>query len=138
MGICVFKTDDVVRCIVHTLLTLQPGEKPQLCFVHDQGVYLMSNNRTRDLKNPTDPEAGVYVAYAEGCDPTSGAPFDEWYGNSRELVGGDDFGEFIDIDANWLRMCSEFSELCFNVMPTDLEIYAQKPKKREKPHAELV
>jgi hypothetical protein len=47
-------------------------EKPQpgLLFVHDHGVYLMSNGEPRDLIMPpgkTTPTA--YTAYAAGCDP---------------------------------------------------------------------
>lgn len=48
----------------------------------------MSNGEPRDI------ESGVrsYVAHAQGCNPKTDA---NWYDNSRDLVGGDDFGEHL-------------------------------------------
>jgi hypothetical protein len=55
MGTCVFKTGEVLRCVEHALLgtkwdmgwenKMTPG--PALFFVHDQGVYVMSNATQR-------------------------------------------------------------------------------------------
>ena len=55
--------------------------KGKVILVHDQGVYLMP-----DRNQP----AGKRIAYARGCDPRLD---NDWYDRSRELVGGDDFGE---------------------------------------------
>jgi hypothetical protein len=68
---------------------------PALWLVHDQGVYLMSAGIPH-LERPDNPEASK-VAYADGCDPTK-QEFDDWWHHSRELVGGDDFVEPIDLE----------------------------------------
>jgi hypothetical protein len=104
---------------------------PALLFVHDQGVYLMSNGIPRDSKDPSDPKSGSYVAYAEGCNPSIG-DFDDWYGMSRELVGGDDFAEVIAVASDWPGLCAEFSELHIEVSATTLGAVFAKPKKRKK------
>jgi hypothetical protein len=97
----IFKSDELKRVIDHTLSSsphaaeligyddgrpiTTPG-KPGVILVHDHGVYLMSNGEPHDLvKDETS-----YVVYAEGCDPKHDA---EWWETSRDLVGGDDFGE---------------------------------------------
>lgn len=125
MGKCVFQTKDVRRCIVHALeagnweMGLETGmspPQPGLFFVHDQGVYLMSNG------NPSDVLPGSisnYVAFAEHCDP---AKNDDWWEHSRLLVGGDDFGELIPITAEFLTDCDAFRELVIDVDPTELSV----------------
>ena len=73
--------------------------KEYLYLVHDHGVYLMSGAKD-NLPNPAheaNPRASKsLVAYAQGCDPDRDE--DAW-DNSRDLVGGDDFGEPIGLDA---------------------------------------
>jgi len=71
----------------------ETGGNPCLLLVHDQGVYLMSGATERQ-KTPDG--AKCVVAYAEGCDPTKGE-FDDWYDNARDIVGGDDFAEAVDL-----------------------------------------
>jgi hypothetical protein len=61
------------------------------------------------------------VAYAEGCNPAG--TFDEWYGMSRELVGGDDFAEIISVKPDWLELCDKFERMCVTVTDKSLEIY---------------
>jgi len=63
-------------------------EEPTITIVHDQGVYLMSNGRPRDV---VEGERS-FVAYAKGCDPKKD---EDWWDNARDLVGGDDFGEHV-------------------------------------------
>lgn len=114
MGICKFKTSEIQPLIEHALASTEfdmgyESEKapvPALLFVHDQGVYLMSNGipRLSNGNNPNQPDVNSRVAYAEGCDPHVGE-FDDWYGMSRELVGGDDFAEVLVIQKNWLSAC---------------------------------
>lgn len=136
MGVCKFKTADVKRCVKHALASPSWGmgwseapPSPCLFFVHDRGVYLMSNGQPIDKKNPADPESGSYVVYAAGCDPESGASFDEWYGYSRDLVGGDDFVETISVDKTWLDSCDEFNELVIDVSQLTFDIRFERPKK---------
>lgn len=68
-------------------------EVQALAFVHDDGLYLMSTGIPH-LERPDKPEASK-VVYAEGCDPNRNEDF---WDRSRELVGGDDFAEYIPIE----------------------------------------
>lgn len=61
--------------------------EPSLHFVHDQGLYVMSNGRPNLAKD--DPER---VVYAEGFNPNTDE-FDDWWEGARAIVGGDDFVE---------------------------------------------
>lgn len=99
MSKLIFQASDVRRVVEHSLnaptqgtiaYTDKPVPAPAVLLVHDQGVYLMSNGEPRDI---IDAKKGRgYVAYAEGCNPDT-QEFDDWWETSRELVGGDDFGE---------------------------------------------
>ena len=128
MGICRFKTSELKPLIEHATaatefdmgyenmtdeeciaaglppITNRTPRGPALLFVHDQGVYLMSNGEPRLL---TEGGASNRVIYAEGCDPSIGE-FDDWYSMSRELVGGDDFVEILPIHDYWLADCDVF------------------------------
>lgn len=107
MAMLFFKADDVRRVVEHALNSKQHGDelvkydddfnpitKPgraAVLFVHDEGVYLMSNGEPRDLiENLDGPPTGSFCAYARGCNPKADA---DWYDTARSLVGGDDFGE---------------------------------------------
>lgn len=126
MPTCRFKAADLKRLIMHarsapeydmghenmtdeTFISLgltPPAERtpvgPGLLFVHDRGVYLMSNGIPRDLDAVG---TGSHVVYAQHCNPNED---DEWYENSRELVGGDDFAEVIRIPRSWEDACDQF------------------------------
>ena len=132
MGICRFKTSELKPLIEHAkaaaeydmgyenmtdeeciaaglpTITNRTPRGPALLFVHDQGVYLMSNGIPRFRpENPAQDVNSCHVAYAEGCNPNIGE-FDDWYGTSRELVGGDDFVEILPIHDYWLDDCDVF------------------------------
>lgn len=135
MGRCIFKTKDVKRCIKHALkstdfrmaFSTEPPQ-PALLFVHDEGVYLMSNGL------PADQPAGAkrsYVAYAEGCNPDIDA--DCWE-TSRALVGGDDFGEVIILTPNVVESCDNYKELHVETTENEINVYAVAPTKK-KTHA---
>lgn len=133
MGICVFKTDDVRRCIEHTLNSktwvlayTESGtpNQPGLYFVHDQGVYLMSNARPKDFLDPPE-NTRNYAAYAAGCNPDKDP---DWWNNSKDLVGGDDFGENVFVTEKHLKRCDEFEEFHVEVTEDTLESYFTKPR----------
>ena len=67
--------------------------KEYLFLVHDSGVYLMSGAKEH-LPNPTKPQAS-FVAYEFRCHPSD----PNCWETSRALVGGDDFGEPIPLEA---------------------------------------
>lgn len=106
----IFKSADLLRVVDHSLAAPKRGkqivdyrdgkavtapvEAPAVLLVHDQGVYLMSNGEPRDqLDAPGGRKLrSAYVAYAQGCNPQTDS---DWYDTSRDLVGGDDFGEHL-------------------------------------------
>jgi hypothetical protein len=98
---------------------------PALFFVHDQGVYLMSNGEPRDIIT-ADGKETTYVAYAEHCNPKTDA---DWWDNARGLVGGDDFAETILINRTWLEKCGRYEELEINVNGSELSCTFVKPKR---------
>jgi hypothetical protein len=93
--------------------------RPGLLFVHDQGVYLMSNGIPRNTAAAT---LGNHVVYAEGCNP-NGGEFDDWYGLSQDLVGGDDFVEVLPFNnlQQFMDNCLAFNEFCVDVTENQLE-----------------
>ncbi|AJY19249.1 PF11284 family protein [Burkholderia multivorans ATCC BAA-247] len=63
----------------------------RVILVKDQGVYFMAERGERrpDGRRKT-------IAYAVDCDPDAD-PFDNWWELARAEFGGDDFGEFFDL-----------------------------------------
>lgn len=132
MPTCVFKTDEIIRSVEHALAATEfdmgwsdEPHSPKLLFVHDQGVYIMSNGIPRDIIYVNNDTAGGeernYISYAEGCDPRVGT-FDEWYNMSRDLVGGDDFVELINLDQDFLEKCRDYEELHVDLSPTQMAV----------------
>jgi len=84
--------DHAAKCKKHRKACSARRAVSGLWFVHDQGVYLMSNGTPPDrvgLENG-DP---CFLVYAKGCDPKD----EDWWERSCELVGGDDFVEHISV-----------------------------------------
>lgn len=129
---CIFKTDEVRRCAEHALNATEWGmgwsedpPAPRLFFVHDQGVYLMSNGEPRDIIT-VDGKETTYVAYAENCNPNVD---ENWWDNSRDLVGGDDFAETITADRDFLVKCGRYENLEIEITPTEIGVYFANPRR---------
>jgi hypothetical protein len=80
------QSEQVVEYVPHTT---KPNAAPAVLLVHDQGVYLTSNSKPRDIVG-ADAADRSFCAYAIGCHPEKDA---DWYETARGLVGGDDFVE---------------------------------------------
>jgi|GEM_PF-2863984 len=81
-----FKHADAKR-----IFDLAVEHKQEVCFVKDDGIYLMVPN----MKG-IDPDAndhGISVVYAHGADPKQD---EDCWETARFLAGGDDFGETFD------------------------------------------
>ncbi len=101
MGTMTFKNNDAFRAMVEYCnapnrkpkgaydTRLKPDTKVCLWLVHDQGVYLMPGIE--------DGGKAEHVIYARGCDPVKNE--ETWWDRSRELVGGDDFAESVELPA---------------------------------------
>lgn len=105
MSQLIFKAADVRRVVEHSINAPEQAPQttgyddttgnmiteavmdPAILLVHDDGVYLMSNGKPRDVVQ----SGRSYTAHAKGCDP--GKDKDTWWDTSRDLVGGDDFSE---------------------------------------------
>ena len=128
MGVCVFKTSEIKRIVAHALGSQNFrsifGQKqgPAIVFVHDDGVYCMSSGLPSDMDGER-----CFVAYAKGCDPKKDEDF---YEESRYLVGGDDFGINFPVNDDHLMVCDEFSEMVIEVTPEDMTLSFRKPKKK--------
>ena len=126
MNPCVFKTSEVRRCLNHTLSSAAQQKtyadssdpaSPRLLFVHDQGVYLMSGGAERDEKEPG--QQSSYCAYAEGCDPEKDS---DWWETARNLVGGDDFVETLEVDESWRALLEQNELMLVQVTPTEISV----------------
>jgi hypothetical protein len=148
MARLIFKASDVRRVVEHTIRTKQSEipkwetateangwtpvrvtpDEPVVLFVHDDGVYLMSNGTPRDIIGPDgadmlDRKKGdgrSFVAYAEGCHPKKDSG---WWDTSRGLVGGDDFVEYLPWTEDMLaRLDGGEKEIVIEVGPDRLEL----------------
>lgn len=123
---CIFKTSELRRCIEHAAQSNEftcgynfgdePTNQPQpgFLFVHDRGVYLMSNGNPRDAVEEGK-NAAAYVAYAKDCHPERD---EDYWENARDLVGGDDFVEYIPFARSVedeLKICDQFEEYVIEV-----------------------
>jgi hypothetical protein len=124
MGTCVFNTTDLKRCVQHALSAPEwqmpfaedETPTPALLFVHDNGVYLMSNGNPRDLR---DTDSGhAYVVHAATTKP---GVDEDWWENASDLVGGDDFVEILPVTQQWLEDCDLFEECYVTVEGNRLE-----------------
>lgn len=90
-----------------------------IALVKDDGLYMLSE------KGPINPATQRrLVAYAEGFDPSLVA-FDEWYHPLRDICGGDDFAETLELNSplfdvvmNYgVNLRVEFTDASFTVTP---------------------
>lgn len=141
MGQLVFEDIDAIKelyehakgCANHRS-TYGEQTGPGLWLVHDQGVYLMSNGIPH-LERPGQPESSKIVP-ARGCDPKKDS---DYWSAASDLVGGDDFVEFIEI-ATW-DQCMKMYEECgagrveIDVSPTQFVVtfVGRAKKKSPKP-----
>lgn len=95
----VFEKSGVLRCVHHALHAPRyrgDDKEPLLYFVHDHGVYLMSNGVYDDENNKA-----AELVYAKDCNPELD---EDWWENSRAKVGGDDFVDVVAIDENFFKL----------------------------------
>ena len=105
--------------------------KRGLQLVGDHGVYLMSNAPEQQKQ----PNGRYRVAYAEGCDPDKDEDF---YENKRELFGGDDGVEFLDMPSvlRWLENGKQVKarRLTLALSSNNLELIMHIPKESKHEH----
>ncbi|MFI1919298.1 hypothetical protein [Nocardia sp. NPDC020380] len=86
--------DHAMAAPEHTSSPYGPDDAPAapaLVWVKDDGTYLMSNGRPRQLADPSNPTGSSRVVYAHGWGSGTGPMI----GDSP--VGGDDFAEYITL-----------------------------------------
>jgi hypothetical protein len=131
MGVCVFDAKTIGELARHAVgssdwsmgyeTDIKPA--PGLLFVHDSGVYCMSNGIPSWMVRGGECNR---VAYAEGCEPKPDIPFDDWYYKSRDLVGGDDFAEVLPVDDQFLERCDSNDEFCVDVTHDSITTYFRR------------
>jgi len=99
--------------------TWKGSDKPSLFLVHDQGVYLMSAS-TED--NPEKKGTKQKVLYAEGLDPSKNQYCWE---DAREEVGGDDFGENIDLEVFKKAIKAKAKKVLIKVLENEFKVLLQ-------------
>jgi len=124
-----FAPGDVRRVVQHmaaaTEWSQSPFEKdergakphPQLLFVHDDGVYVMSNGKPRDIVS----EDRTFCAYATGFDPDKDGNV---WGRARDAVGDGDFVEWLDFSAQQIALVlsDDFAGMMIDVSADGLEV----------------
>ena len=103
-----------------------PPIAPALWLVKDDGIYLMSNGRPRQIADDSpatgqDQDGQSLVVYAEGFDPKKADPMAVWFA-ARDAVGGDDFGE--PLPAEWFKDALDRGErtITLNVTPRAIHV----------------
>ena len=130
-----FNAAEVRRLVEHSKGKEHPAEnygqpldmKEYLYLVHDQGVYLMSGAKEHlKLNDDQNFPSRSFVAYAEGCDPKD----EDWYEVSRQMVGGDDFGEPLPLSCfdNALKLGAV--KICLKMTKTSISVYGTGYAKR--------
>lgn len=86
MGIAIFTRKQVEELVQFC----KKHNKTQFFLAKDQGLYIgqtVGSQKNNDFENN--------IQYANGCDPK--LDDDEWWDNSRDIAGGDDFGEHLPL-----------------------------------------
>jgi hypothetical protein len=105
---------------------------PMINLVHDSGVYLMSNGAPRLLADPDSKSTTSLVVQALHCDPKKDP---NWWDTSRDLVGGDDFVESLDIELfeKAIALGLPYVEIEVTEEQILIELPAPSPKKSPSP-----
>ena len=102
-----------------------PKPRPALIFVHDEGLYLMSNGKPRQMAN----EDKRVVVYAKGYDP--GKDRMAVWEKARAAVGGDDFAEHLDLSPEFIKaiLHPSFRALVLRVSPKSISMTVESAKR---------
>lgn len=113
-----FRNADARRVIEHAARSTEFtfGGVPAVGFVHDHGVYLMSNG-----VSPGKP----LVVYADGCNPTTD---EDWWDTSLDLVGGDDFLEVIGLHQFMITGVQRGDDVLIEVGTDEIEVTTEAPQ----------
>jgi hypothetical protein len=156
MARLIFKADEVRRICEHSLankqsdymadfdaktgkaITAQP-DAPAILLVKDEGIYLMSNGKPRDLVSGDQESGRSFCAFAKGFHPD-----DEDCWDRTHEISGDDFGETLpwakmildDLDAGATEVVINFGVrgISFTPQKTGEIDYAAALKRRMKTH----
>tara|TARA_R110000824_G_scaffold365501_1_gene554006 strand:- start:1242 stop:1631 length:390 start_codon:yes stop_codon:yes gene_type:complete len=96
--------------------TSETTSKKGVYLVKDDGIYLMN---AFWLGEGTTPNAQGFVIYAEGYDPSTNK--NVWQ-DSRDAVGGDDFGEFVEMSSLMLASIQNGSDVTLMISAETIEL----------------
>lgn len=107
-----FKASELVPHVRHVLTAKTHGNKGAgLMLVKDEGVYLMSGSYPTEDRPP--------VVYAKGMNPTLNP---DYYERARDMLGGDDFADFLPIDAFGAVLTDPVTSIEVGVTETAIEV----------------
>ncbi|HBT4924913.1 DUF3085 domain-containing protein [Klebsiella pneumoniae] len=96
--------------------------KCRIILVKDRGLYMMAEKGDMD----TATGRRKTLCYAEGFNPDT-QEFDQWYDELNAICGGDDFGEYIDINSPvFSAVTDNRSHLVVTFTDTQFELTARK------------
>jgi len=136
MARLIFKASDVLKVAMHSVKNQQREiadwataneangftpkrevpKEPHVILVHDQGVYLMSNGNHGEGKTPSTERL---IAYAKGCHPDKDK---DWYDNARDLVGGDDFADYLPWARELAVAAQQKKEIVIEITAESMEL----------------
>jgi len=90
--------------------------KKGVYLVKDDGIYLMN---AFSLAKGKTPSAEGFVLYAKGYDPSTNKNVWE---DSRDAVGGDDFGEFVEMSSSMLASVANGSDITLMISAETIEL----------------
>ena len=91
----------------------------RVILVKDHGVYFLAERGERRSDG-----AQKLIAYAVGCHPDVD-PFDDWWELARTEFGGDDFGEYFDVQEGvFARILRSKDDLEVSATATHLSLQA--------------
>lgn len=107
---------------VRPVLAEAKAHRCRVILVKDQGVYLMSEDGESDEHGRRK-----RLAYAIGCNPDVD-DFDQWWSLAQAEFGGDDFGEYFDVNDRLLSgLLKSDDDLVVRATATHLYLEAAKP-----------
>jgi hypothetical protein len=98
------------------------ANRSRVILVKDQGVYFMSDKGENNAEGRRK-----LLAYAVGCNPEVD-DFDQWWDLARNELGGDDFGEFLNVNEPvFTRILESDDDLLIHATPSELHLETAKP-----------
>jgi hypothetical protein len=127
MALLTFNDSDIRRVVNHMTAArdwssawgARHPPRPQVVFVHDEGLYILSNGKPPDVLAAPAPR--LFAAYAKGYNPYTEDRTVVWE-RARAAVGGDDFSEYLDLSPAMTKVIKSGQPFLFQMRVTKSSI----------------